>query len=92
MEVSQVEKCIQEVLEEKFGCCFELMRGHRDLGFRSDDYRFTFPSGLSDTSSSSIALKQKINCWLDRDIDIIKPNAYLDYDEDGNIKPSSVIE
>lgn len=91
MEVSQVEKCIQEVLEEKFGCRFELAVGrefsHRHLSFRNKDIVLAFPVGLADKTSSS-ALKIKVTSWLERDLELIKTSSYMEYSDEGLVNNS----
>ena len=86
MEVSQLEKCIQEVLEEKFGCSFELVVGrelsHYHLSFRNTEFVLAFPIALTNKTSSS-ALKNTVVSWLERDFELIKTSRYVEYDEEG---------
>lgn len=91
MEAKLAEQHIAEVLNEKFGCKFEVCSAHRNFNYRSTDYDFSFPVCLTSESSEQ-SLKRKVNRWLSHDEGLIKPNSHIIYDENGVIQPSSVID
>ncbi|PSU43039.1 hypothetical protein C9J12_28435 [Photobacterium frigidiphilum] len=90
MEVKLAEQYIAEVLKEKFGCEFEVCNADRHLSYRSTDYDFLFPVGLTYEPGEQ-SLKRKVNRWLSRDEGVIKPNSHIIYNGSGEIQSSSVI-
>ena len=85
MEVSQVEKCIQEVLEAKFGCCFESVDAGRKYAFEGEKYKFIFPHSIAEYATES-KLKTTANRWLERDIKLIEKNSCVEYSSQGSIR------